>query len=321
VKKRFKTRVICLIVAGMVLTGSLALSAANGSPYETLRNAVFNAMSYENVTIQGHMTVFRNGEVYQTERVHMVIGDYATLEKLFCWRTGEPMGGYAYNSDILSIRPYNFDDPDGLQWYTAHTFRASWHRTQFSTGPFGLTDDMRGTATFRLYELALDLMVGDLKNNLSMTRSGGLRHVTGAITHNQLPEFFRVLLDVVAESTQNPWSHNPIQNIHLDRVSGNASIDADGNLVYFSINGQVTTTSTSGQREAWGLEVEMHFSDIGTSNPQVTFVEAYHLFSPDVLYRQFGRRYMTVYFTHDADGTINQNSITTQWPGERGRGR
>jgi hypothetical protein len=165
-----------------------------------------------------------------------------------------------------------------------------------------------------------------------MTTSGGVRSVTGTITHNQLPEIFRVGLDVLVEESQR-W-HNPdrqredfihpmdapIQSIDFNRIHGDADIDAEGNLLHLSGHVDMSVTSIFGDVNTIDIAFELNFSDIGTSGLESPIPGAAELFTPEFLISldttiRSGRGGFMAYFTRNADGTINEESITARWPG------
>lgn len=328
-RKNIKVRVMCLVVAGIMLTSSLAFAAVIGSPYETLKNAIFDAMFYDNVTIEGQVSVVFNGEVLESERIHMVVGDTGTIE--YYYLDGSPDGGFSYSGDGIRIgRSYISDD--GTQWYNA------WVSNSYSSGPlsmgmFGLMSrEERSTARFRFMEILLDLAVGDLKNNMTMSTNDGIRSVSGTVTHNQLPELVRVGLDVLIEENQRWYDgdfgsradfhhpmHIPIRNLTFNRIHGNSDIDADGNLLYLSGNVDVTIENVFGDINAIEFIFEVNFSDIGTSHVQNPIPDAAELLTPEFMERRFGTtgHSINVYFTLNDDGSINEESLTTMWPGQR----
>jgi hypothetical protein len=330
-RKNIKVRVICLVIAGVMLTGSLAVAAVNGSPYEVLKNALFNVGSHDNITIDMQMSITFNGEAYETERTRMVITETGSLEYFFD-SYGQPTGGFAYSADNVRIRSDVFVGPDGTQWYSA--WSSSWnlnHSNHYN--PFWLTPEDRNSAQFRFIELLIDLFVGDLRNNMSMTSSGGVRSVTGTISHNQLPEIIRAGIDMIIEQEQR-WlamgpedrrredfrhpMHIPPQSVHFNRIHGDADIDADGNLLYLHGHIDVTLTNIFGDVNNSEMIFEFNFTDIGTSVAENPIYGAAQLLTSDFFEQEFNRRYgLTVYFTRNADGSINEDSVTTTWPGQR----
>ena len=314
-------RVICLAVAGVVLTGALALAAVNGSPYERLKNAVLDAMTYTNVTIQGEAKVSFNGEVYEIDRIHEVISDTGRIE-FYYNSLGEP-DRFFYNSDGLQIRP-SVVSADGTQWYVANRVRnsSSWNS-------FTLTPEERSSAQFRFFELLVDLMIGDLKNNFTMSTNDGITRVSGTITHNQLPEIIRLGIDMVLEEERRWYRedfgvredyshpmHIPIQSLTINRISGDADIDDQGNLIYVDIYVSVTVINVFGDSNDVEFTAAVSFSDIGTSVVQSPVPGVAELITREFMESQFGTVYnLSVYFTRNADGSINSESVTTTWPG------
>jgi len=300
-RKSIKIRVMCLVMAGTMLAGSLVFAAVNGSPYETLKNAIFDALFYDNVTIAGHMTLTVNGEVEHIDRTHIVIGETGRLEHFFD-RDGQPTGRFSYNSDNIRITSNIFTDVDDAQWYSAWVSDSTFTNSHMGLMPFW----ERGSAAFRFMELFIDLVVGDLRNNMTMSTNGGIRSVTGTITHSQLPQLVLIGLDVIIEGSQG--SNDPLQTITLNRLHGNADIDADGNLLHLSGRADITIVHASGDVNVYEFEFKMNFTDIGTSNPQSPIPGA-----EELLARFVGGPWL--YFTRNADGSINTDSITTRWPG------
>jgi len=324
--KNIKIRVLCLIIAGIMLTGSLLVAAVNGSPYETLKNAIFDAMTYESFTMQGQMQVVFNGEIEEFDKVHLIVGENSSLE--YSFRDGEPTG-FSYTTESLRVSSNAFTSRDGTQWYSAWVFANSPHINH--TNSFGVSPEERNSARFRFMELLLDLAVGDLKNHMTMSTSGGVRSVTGTITHNQLPEIVRVRLDVIIEESQRWYRGDfgspedfrnpldiPMQSIVFNRIHGDADIDSDGNLLHISGYVDLAVTNVFSEVSSIEFMFELDFSDIGTSNPQSPVPGAAELFTREFIEENFGARHsLMVYFTRNADGSINEDSITTTWPGQR----
>ena len=324
-RKSVIVRMVCLAVAGVLLTGALALAAVNGSPYERLKNAFLEAVTYTNVTIEGEMSVIFNGEVYEAERVHMIVSDAGHVE---LYGSLDEPDRFFYNSNGLQIRP-SYMTADGTQWYTASIVRNS---SPNHWGPM-LTPEERNSAQFRFAELLIDLIVGDLKNNLTMSTSDGITRVSGAVTHNQLPEIIRLGIDIIVEESQN-WHRGdfgvredfkspmdiPIQNLTINRIRGDADIDEQGNLIYLDIYASVTVVNVFGDSNHIEFKVTMDFTDIGTSVVQSPISGVAELLTPEFMESQFGAVYnRPVYFTLKADGSIDSESVTTTWPGERER--
>jgi len=319
--KKIKVRLVCLIVASVMLVGAVTVAAIEGSPYETLKNAFFNALTNENFTVKGEMTITFNGEVYEEEKFHFISTETGTVN-FDLSRTRDIFNdNFHFNSGALEIYPVTMLS-DGEQWYAVRTMRTSNARA----GGLIPAEEL-GSARFRFMELLVDLFVGDLRNNMYMSSNDGIRRVSGAISHNQLPEVVRVGVYMLVEESQRWHNSNfdsrddfhspmdiPIQSLTFNRISGDADIDAAGNLLYLNANVNLTTVDIFGYSNVIEFSAVVNFSDIGTSIVQSPIEGALELFTPEFMYEQLGRRYGIAYFTRNADGSINIESLTTAWP-------
>jgi hypothetical protein len=312
----------CLGVAATLLTGALTVTAINGSPYEVFKNAVFNALTYENVTMRAEFVASVNGVEEARESIQIIFGDHATKE-YSDW-------GFTFSTDGLTVSNSGILSPCGSQWYSARTIRTN-SSPRLSNRFTGITANDLNSAQFRFFELFIDLMVGDLKNNLTMSSSNGVRTVNGTITHSQLPEIIKVGIDLMLEQSRSWYRGNygspddfrhpldvPIRSFNLNHVNGTADIDAAGNLLFVNVDVKFTVVDVFGRSNYVELEVEMNFTDIGTSDPQSPIPNVVEIFTPEFLYENFGRRYNVVYFLLNEDGTVDLDSITTDWPGRTG---
>jgi len=319
-KIKLNTRLICLIISGVLLTGALSVAAINGSPYETLKNSIFNAMLYENFTLEGEMTLVVNGEVIENDTVRMIHTANGSVE-------------FDQSGSIVSIEYDNLTlrrsylAQDGTQWYSGRNSNANWNNSSFWPGAT-MTPDMRDTARFRFAELFVDILVGDLKNNMTMSTNDGIRRVSGTITHSQLPELVRLGIDMLIEQSRNWYRGDygvkedyrelidmPIRSLTFDRISGDADIDAMGNLLYLNTDVKATVTTVFGDSYTMEFTMFLRFVDIGTSVVISPVPGALELLTPEFVEHISGWRYNTVYFTRTADGSIDANSVIDTWPG------
>jgi len=317
--KKIKARLICLIVAGVMLVGAVTVAAIEGSPYETLKNAFLNALTSENFTVKGEMTITFNGEIYEQEVFHYIHTEAGSVD--LAGARGAFNDSFRFSTEGLEIYPV-YRSSGGEQWYAARTTRTGSMRA----GGLIPAEEL-GSARFRFMELLVDFFVGDLKNNMFMSSNDGVRRVSGAISHNQLPEIVRVGIYMIVEESQRWHSGDfgsrddlrhpmdaPIQSLTVNRISGDADIDADGNLLYLNANINLTTVDVFGYSNVIEFSLIINFYGIGTSVVQSPVDGAIELFTPEFMYEEFGRRYGVVYFMRNADGSINMGSITTAWP-------
>ena len=312
-RKKFSVRLMCLIVSGVMLTGALTVAALNGSPYETLKNAIFNVFSYDNFIMKGEFTLIINGEIEEQDAIRLILTENGSLEieqNRFTLTYNDLMFGRAYNSS-------------GVQWYSARIDR--WG--SMSHFP-ALTYADRNSAQGQFVELFVDIMVGDLKNNMYMTTNDGIRTISGAITHNQLPELVRLGIEMVIEQsrawyrgdygTRDDFRHPmdiPITSLTFDHISGEAKVDSMGNLLFINGNAQATIINVFGDANTFEFDLTMSFSEIGTATIDHPLTAAAILLTPEFIENEFGRRYVTLYFTLNEDGTMNRESLTDIWPG------
>jgi len=320
--KKIKARLVCLIVAGVMLAGAITVAAIEGSPYETLKNAVFNSLTNENFTVKGEMTMTVNGEIYEQEFVHYVHTETGSVD--LARTRGIFNDNFHFSTDTLEIYPV-YRSSGGEQWYAARTARTSSSRA----GGLVPAEEL-DSARFRFMELLVDFFIGDLKNNMYLSSNDGIRRVSGAISHNQLPEIVRAGIYMVIEESQRWYNGDfgsrdgfghpmnvPIQSLVFNRISGDADIDAAGNLLYLNAYANITTVDVFGYSNVIEVSAIFNFTDIGTSEVESPVYGAVELFTPEFMYEEFGRRYGIVYFMRNADGSIDQESITTAWPSGR----
>ena len=331
-KKSIKTRVICLIIAGVMLTGALTVAAINGSPYETLKNAFFNALTYENFTLEGEVTITFNGELYDSEWMHFIQGYNSFLEfgdnRSFAGGMDDRFR--FFSAEGIEINP-TFTADDGTRWYAARANHPGT-RTRSNHIWWGITAEERGSAQVRFFELLVDLFVGDLRNNVNMSQEGDIRRVHGTITHSQLPEIIKLGIEMIIEEnlrweqrggrelrTREDFRHPmdiPVTSLNFNNISGEADIDAMGNLLYLNASANITAVNIFGDVNTVEFSLVFNFADIGTSVPQSPVAGALEILTPDFFEREFSRRYgLTIYFTRNEDGSINPDSITATWPG------
>ena len=314
-RRKISTRLICLIISGVMLTGALTVAAINGSPYETLKNAIFNVLSYDSFVMEGEFTLILNGEIEEIDNVRVVVSENGSLE------LDDDFLSLTYN-DIRFGRAYR---GSGAQWYSARV--DTWSNSH----PFsGITTEDRNSAQGQFIELFVDIMVGDLKNNMYMTTNDGIRTISGAITHNQLPELVRLGIEMVVEQsrswhggdygTRDDFRHShpmdmPIRSLTFDHIGGEAEVDNMGNLLFINANAKATVVNVFGDINTFEFDITMRFSEIGTAVIDHPFAAATAFLTPEFIEDAFGRSHATLYFTLNEDGSVNRDSLTDIWPG------
>jgi len=325
-RKSMKIRIICLAVAGVMLSGALSVAAMNGSPYEILKNAFFNALFYDNYVLEGESTITINGEVYESSRMSIIQNESAFLERVYDSSNGsQPQERLTFTTDSLHIQSLNNEHAGGIQWYSVQTIQSSegrlrnWHGMEL---PW-----QNGSTQMRFFEVALDLIVGDLKHNVNMSADNGIRRISGSITHSQLPEIVRLGIDMMVEENLR-WETRegsaqrtrddfkspidiPVQSLTFNSISGEAEVDSMGNLLYLNAHAGVTVVNIFGDTNVFEFSAVLRFSDIGTAVINDDPIsEAVELFAPGFMQDHLGRIYgQTAYFKLNDDGSINHDSI------------
>jgi len=320
-RKKISTRLICLILSGIMLTGALTVAAINGSPYETLKNAMFNAMTYDSFRMEGRAILKIDGVIEEYDTISFVISENGSLE------IEENRFSLIYNDTRIT---WAYND-EGTQWYSARIDR--WG--SFAPWP-AITQEERNSAQGQFIELFIDIIVGDLVNNMYMTSNDGVRQISGQITHNQLPELMRLGIQVLIEQSRARYNGDygtradfanahpmdvPIRSLNFERISGEAEVDARGNLLSLEGYVEAEIETVFGDTKRVEVILEMRFLDIGAASIDHPLVAAAELLTADYMEDEFGRRYVTLYFTRNADGTMNRESLTDIWPGNLARER
>ena len=330
-KKSIKFRVLSLIIASVVLSGALTVAAIMGSPYEILKESVLDACTYGNSTIEMQGTVYVNGEIYQQYKSGYVNGDEGSMN--YEYDNNGNLSNCYYNSKTLNIYQ-TYTGLDGTKWYSAYARSLSPYDNfnSYSGGSHILNPEDRDSAQMRFVELVVDALVGDLKNNITMSSNGGVRLIQGTLVESQIPEIVKAGIDVLIEQ-QSSYSDSdygyyegwdklsiPIKSLVINYAHGEAEVDADGNLLSVNFNGTFTIINILGDTNVVEINGNVRFTDIGTSVVSCPIPGAEDLFTFEYIQNKFGNGYDeyhgSVFFKLNEDGTIDEGSITTTYPGE-----
>ena len=255
-KKSVSIRVLCLVIALMVLSGAVAFAAVMGSPYETLKKAILDALTYRNVTEESTVTITLNGEVLVEQKSHSVTGDNAILDYYYNEGSGEA-DSFSYHSDTLSVNLgytgyTGYTGEDGVTWYFASVYPHDVYFSGRNNGSFAvLNPEDRDSSQMRFLELVVDALVGDLKNNITMTSGDGVRLIQGTLTESQVPALAKAGLDMIVDQSSWFFSHNE-RDISFDgkmRVFEDININRDKKTV--TTYKQAVHLMTPEEEEAW----------------------------------------------------------------------
>jgi len=252
-KRSVLVRTLALGVASLLLLSTIAYAAVTGSAYVVLKDAVLDALTVRNATGQISMTTTLNGVVKESEKTLAVYdgdGNYLTYNYNSANTNTFDFDGYnsfTYSANGLQIYPCYFENSEA-KWYYAYTHDPD--EIYYTTGVFAtFTEADRDSARMRFVELLVDALVGNLKNNITMTTDGDVRHITGTLTEAQLPELAKAGLDMLAEQSANYTSY----------VYEADSLRFDGDTVTWSetyINRSEKTVTVYSQPIHWATEEE-----------------------------------------------------------------
>ena len=328
-RKNVTVRIACLVVALVVLGGAVAFAAAMGSPYETLKRAMLDAVTYRNATTEGMTTISINGVVQEVSGAYTVCGDSSSLSYYF--DENGARNSFRYFANGLSVSQ-SYMAEDGTKWYSAYVSPqyAEYSYIYNNTGMFAIFSAAdRDSARMRFMELVIDALVGDLKNNVTMTSENGVRLVQGTLTENQVPELVKAGIDMLVEQSSMYYSQRvdvsyddadpldiPMKSIKIDFVHGEAEIDMNGNLLKINLYASASITTIFDDINVMEFNADVSFSDIGTSNAECPIPGVQQLLTADYAKTRFGSEHIMLYFTVNQDGSIDADSVTSTYPGE-----
>ncbi|MCL1873433.1 MAG: hypothetical protein FWF85_04870 [Clostridiales bacterium] len=253
-KKNVTVRVLCLIVAAVVLCSAVTVAAFMGSPYEILKKAALDAVTDHNATVQGQVTMTVDGTVLGESKLHYIQGDNGYMA--YTYDEHSDIAGYNYSANGLNINSMSgFMTEDGTKWYCADVLHQNAPKMRFG-GISMISVDDRNSPRMRFMELFVDAMVGDLKNNITMSSEDGIRLISGTLTESQVPELVKAGIDMIAE--QSGAYHFEDREISFD---GKEHVYED---IRFERNKKTVTTwkqsvrSLTSEEEEWLADGTFH---------------------------------------------------------------
>jgi len=327
----------------MFTGGITVLAAESSTPYEMFKDAVFHALTHENVTMESEFTLSINDDIREAYRASIFHGNGRQLSQSY--ENGRST--FDFQSEELRLRTH-FVDSTGTQWYSVST--RGWDLTNVPVSISGIEADIRNTSEFRLAEIALDLVVGDLVNNFALnTRDDGTSRINWSVAEYEIPEIIEAFIDMMVE-WNNRWSSDiafyeelrayygdaafdemireyyeyydiidileslPITDAVINGARGYIDLDYDGNLIRFSLESTVTLVNIFGWDHTLEVVANAQFSDFGTTDSGSPVRGAVEMFTPEFMELHLERPDGIIYFTRNAVGTINRDSITTENP-------
>ena len=194
-KRSFFIRIIALAASVALLTGALVVAAVSGSPYELLKGALLGLGNLENHSVKASMSVTLDGQFFEAEDTYneYVMDGYSLS-------VSDGFSSYASGNTYLSL------DSDGRgNFYSYGNDGYTQVYSPFNVFGIGSLDE--DARYMRLFEMGVDLVVGDLKNNIAMSQTGDIRHVSGTLTANQIPELYNAAFDLLMAQSGGSYFH------------------------------------------------------------------------------------------------------------------
>jgi len=237
-----------LVIAAVVLGGAVTAAAIMGSPYETLKYAALDALTERNATVDGAATLTVNGVQLENAKTYSIQGDKSFFEYMFD-DEGNNIG-FSYSTNSLSVTSLGFAMGDGKQWYAANVYPNDQHNYSGRSMASFFSGEERNSAAMRFFELLADTVIGDLKNNITMTSENGVRRIQGTLTESQVPEIVKAGLDMLIEqSSGNDWGSNEVS--FDGRVYVYEDYTINGGIKSVTVFRQQVIPMTAEERENW----------------------------------------------------------------------
>ncbi|MDR1735455.1 MAG: hypothetical protein LBR85_01110 [Oscillospiraceae bacterium] len=281
--KKFLTRPVALILCLVLLGGSMAAAALNASPYDMLKDAAFNLLTAESAAIDITVRSYADGVLADSDGAYVEFSPDALYSNPKTEIHSGLLVGYpefVYSRSPLHITTAVLSD-ENLPQYTAILTA----KPVSVPRPFQEFSELKRTDFYvRFAELALDTLVGSLKNNINARdEANGVKYLSGTLTAAQVPELYNAAFSV----------YNAMQNtyIHNSRRSETVSIDGDYATVLETqidlkaMTKTVTTLRQKREKYYWDSKTGEYFD---ASDPRASeeFAQYSDVGSPEVLSTQ-----------------------------------
>ncbi|MDR1735454.1 MAG: hypothetical protein LBR85_01105 [Oscillospiraceae bacterium] len=219
--KTFMTRPVALMLCLVLLGGSVAAAALNASPYEMLKNAVFDLLTAESAAVDIDMRMLVNGELRTHETSHREFSPSAQYTRTSHTSAADDFSIFSVSFDSGGLSIFNtinlnhtYLDASGKAHRVPPYCAVRRDEDYASEGGLLGTDTAlnRGDIYVRFAELLLDTAVGSLKNNISVRDAAdGVKELSGTVTAQQIPEIYNAAASVFAMS-QSTGAYRYISN-------------------------------------------------------------------------------------------------------------
>ncbi len=209
---------VCLIVGASLLCGAAVANIGNAGGYEAYKDGLFGLLTLEDYDASGTLTVSANGEalasVTYAEKLNTKagVGEVYSHSRTSLESTlyGEVERDLQENFSVVNA----IDHPSGrdyTRWNRVSTvpgYPEEWHADSRNNADGVLTEfrvdaeDEYTTKLLDVIEMAIDLVVGDLKNNfVYLGEEDGLTRYRVSLSGDQLPEIVRAMISLISDES------------------------------------------------------------------------------------------------------------------------
>jgi len=193
--KKYLTRPVCLILSLVVLSGALTVAALTGSPYETVKAAAWETLFAPSGRYTMEVKGYLDGELHPEANTFVDVS-YSENASLSVASNGDN-NAYSFSNRDYWINP-TYVDEDGRQWYSVSRTSGGDYYPMYGGLISNFGGVSRGDRSVRFADLLVDFLVGDLKNNFSISEKDGVKTISTTLTAAQIPELYNAGLSLFA---------------------------------------------------------------------------------------------------------------------------
>jgi len=212
-KKKYVMTAAAGIVGSVMLITSCFATYATSSGYTAAKNAAKNLLTQENCTISGEFYIKMDDVKYDCEKIVQKFDKNGLVKhNEFNIDDKGNMTHSIYYQDGLRLQPQDINRDGTLNKLDGVYVRAMYDDEEDYMNNIWLfsASSEEVQKYVRFWELAADMFVGDLKNNVLLTNSdeeGDTYSVS--LDMYQIPEIYQAGLDLITEENKSP-------NYHID---------------------------------------------------------------------------------------------------------
>jgi hypothetical protein len=263
-KSGFKKLTAVLIAAVLIAAATSAVALANVGGYEKMKEALFQTMKAESITIEINAAIKQNGETIATAEILSKANKDREYNKVISTDVNNEYAGYE-----------------------------NYHVSKY--GP--VTESLRQSESMtekerRLFSVLMDVFAGEMRNRV--ITNGNSASID--LNETQIPELYQLIAGVSAESIVSNDAHvynyydDPIQERFIDMAAtkdfsirsarAEASATDDGYIDFVKIYGEVGGYNDSGEYLSSSFEMDVNIYDVNnTEVPPLSDSDSYPYYS------------------------------------------